>query len=69
MTLQMCHLGHFWHKTTVVYEILVPSANESIAAGTTTINPAYIVPTHLNEDDEAFIDSDKFKVASMYISE
>ena len=58
-----------WYKKGVANDHSNNEANESIAAGTITIHPVYIVLTNLDEDDEAFIDSNKFKGASMHISE
>ena len=42
--------------------------HKSIAAGTITIHPVHIVPTNLDKYDIEFIDDNRFKVASMYIS-
>ena len=58
-----------WYKKGVVNDQSNDDTNESIAAGTIIIHPVYIVLTNLDEDDEAFIDSNKFKVALMHISE
>ena len=43
--------------------------NKSIAAGTITVHPVHIVGTNNDEDDIECMVQNKFKVASMHISE
>ena len=57
-----------WYKKGVVNDQSNNDTNESIAAGNITIHPVHIVPTNLEEDDDAFINTNKFKVATIHIS-
>ena len=58
-----------WNKKGVVNNQSNNETNRSIAAGATTIHPVHTVGTNLDEDDIEYMIQNKFKIASMNISE